>query len=243
VPGRTSLTRTAGTLAAALLLSAPGCRYTGPTEVAGYIVLAEGETGDLRGATVQFFDTTGFRGPVLYSTRADTQGFSYRARFSVPDIPEGDFCVLVWQDNDASGTVSDGDLVGVHGGAYAGRDSAERVHVYDDWTLVMVPDIQVYRFLRVEAAVEGGRDSTGTRADFRYRLNHDIMLLSLALYVPGVGTLPDASAAGWKRADSVYETSGWNLGGQAMPTGWYVLRFRGLFDGDTFTVDEAVRVR
>lgn len=243
MPGRTSSVWRAAALAAALLLSASGCKYTGPTEVAGYLVLAEGETGDLRGTTVQFFDTTGFGGPVRYSARADTSRFNYRVWFSIPDIPEGDFYVLAWQDSDTSGTVSDGDLVGVHGGEYARRDSSERFHVYDDWTFVSMPDIQMHRFLRVEPTVEGGRDSSGTRVDLRYRMNHDLMLSSLALYVPGVGTLPGASAAGWKRADSVYESTGWNLGGQAMPTGWYVLRFRGQFEGDTFALDEAVRIR
>jgi hypothetical protein len=228
---------------AAALLSGANCKYTGPTEVAGYVMLAEGETGDLRGTLVQFFDTTGFEGAALYSARADTSRFGYRVRFSVPDMPEGDFLVLAWRDSDTSGAVSDGDFVGVHGGRYEQRAAAERFHVYDDWTLVGMPDIQMYRHLRVEPEVAGVRDSGGTRVDFTYRLNHDVLLASLAVAVPGVGVLPDARAPGWKSADSTYDSRGWNLGGVSMPTGWYVLRFRGVFRGSEFAVDEAVRIR
>ncbi len=235
---RTSL----AVLAAACLL-AIGCKYTGPTEVDGYVVLAEGETGDVRGTEVRFFDTTGFDGPARYSAWAETSRFAYRARFSVPDIPEGYFYVLAHKDNDRDGRVSDGDLVGVHGGMYERRDSAEPFYVWDDWTLVRVPDILMHRFLRVEPAVEGARDSSGTRVDFSYRLNHDLLLASLAVLVPGVGTFPDASAPGWKTADTTYFSNGWNLGGRPMPLGWYVLRFRGTFSGDTFAVDRAVRIR
>jgi hypothetical protein len=230
-------------LAAALMLPCAACKYTGPTEVAGYVVLAEGEVGDVRGTRVQFFDTTGFDGPVRFEAAADTSRFNYRAWFGVPDIPEGDFYVFAWRDSDADARVSDGDLVGIVGGEYARRDSAQPFHVYDDWTLVTVPDIQLCRYWQVEAAVTGGRDTTGASADFTYQFNHDLLLTSLAVQIPGAGTFPDAGAPGPKSADSVYASQGWNMGGSPMPTGWYVLRFRGEFHGDTFSVDQAVRVR
>lgn len=230
-------------IVAAILLLGSACKYTGPTEVAGYVVLAEGEIGDVRGTRVQFFDTTGFDGPVRYEAGADTSRFGYRAFFSVPDIPEGDFYVLAWRDSDADARVSDGDLVGVHGGSYAQRDSAQRFHVFDDWTLVSMPDIQMHRYRQVLATVAGERDSTGTRVDLTYRLNHDLSLTSLAVLIPGAGIFPDASAPGWKWRDSTYVSRGWNIGGRAMPTGWYVLRFRGEVCGDTFAVDQPVRIR
>jgi hypothetical protein len=233
----------AGRIVAATLLLCSACKYTGPTEVAGYVVLAEGETGDVRGTRVQFFDTTGFDGPVRYEAVADTSRFNYRAFFSVPDIPEGDFYVFAWRDTDDDARVSDGDLVGIVGGQYARRDSVQRFHVFDDWTLVSVPDIQLYRYRQVLATVAGERDSTGTRVDLTYQLNHDLLLTTLAVLIPGAGTFPDASAPGWKWRDSTYASRGWNLGGGSMPTGWYVLRFRGEVDGDTFAVDQPVRVR
>lgn len=227
----------------AVLVVVTACRYTGPTRVEGNLVLAAGEVGDLRGAEVWLYDTTGFDTPVLWRSRADSAGFNYRVRFRFPDVAGGDYLLFAWQDCDGSGTVSDGDIAGVLGADYDKRDSALSFHVWDDWTLVEVPDVVMRRIRRVEPTVLAESDSARTTVGFSYRFNHDVLLGSLEIVIPGVGSFPDARAPGLKLADSSYASTGWNLGGAVMPTGWYVLRFRGLFSGDTFAADRAVRLR
>ena len=215
-----------------------GCRL--PTTVYGQLALKPGEEGDVRFARVELHDSVAWDSAPVYTVTPEAGGQFYRAAFEFPVVAPGPYYVLAWQDRDADGRVSDGDLVGVHGDSNQLRRPGTPVIVYKNWT-VDAGNIQMATLEVVEVNATGVRSQSGDTTSFSYRFNHDVILNSLALTFPGQPTLPDPSAAGPKVADSTYVSGGWSMGGQ-MPVGLHQLEFRGTFRDTTFVLRVAVRV-
>ena len=215
-----------------------GCRL--PTTVYGQLALKPGETGDVRLARVELHDSVAWDSAPIYTVTPEAGGQFYRAAFEFPVVAPGPYYVLAWQDRDADGRVSDGDLVGVYGDSSQLRRPGKPVIVYKNWT-VNAGDIQMetYEVLAVNAT--GVRSQSGDTTSFSYSFNHDVTLNSLALTFPGQPTVPDPSAAGTKVADSTYVSGGWSMGGQ-MPVGLHQLEFRGTLRDTTFVLRVAARV-
>jgi hypothetical protein len=53
----------------------------------------------------------------------------------------------------------------------------------------------------------------------------------------------DGNAPGFKLADTVYRSAGWQRGGAEMPAGRHALRFRGFFRSTWFDTVVTVRVQ
>ena len=236
---RCSLARSVGYVAgvAAICLLA-GCRF--PTTVYGRLTLKSGEQGDVRLARVELHDSVAWDSAPLYGIAPDSGGQFYRAPFEFPAVAPGPYYLLAWQDKDADGKVSDGDLTGVHRDSLVSGFPGKLLKVYEGWT-VDAGDIEMatYEVLEVDAA--GTRSQSGDTTTFTYVFNHDVFLNSLAVTFPGQPALPDPDVPGAKVADSTYLSEGWHMGGQ-MPTGLHQLEFRGVFRDSGFAIRVAVSV-
>ena len=215
-----------------------GCRL--PTTVYGRLALKPGEEGDVRLARVELHDSVAWDSAPLYTVTPAASGRFFRAAFEFPVVAPGPYYVLAWQDRDADGKVSDGDLVGFHGDSSLLHRPGRPVIVYKNWT-IDAGDIQMATYDLLEVSATGARSQSGDTTSFSYSFNHDVMLNSLALTFPGQPTLPDPSAAGTKVADSTYSSGGWSMGGQ-MPVGLHQLEFRGAFRDTVFALRVAVRI-
>jgi hypothetical protein len=215
-----------------------GCRLS--TTVYGRLALKPGESGDVRLARVELHDSVAWDSAPVYTALPEAGGQFFRADFEFPVVAPGAYYVLAWQDRDADGKVSDGDLVGVCGDSDRLRRPGEPVVVYKNWN-VDAGNIQMATYELLEVNVAGARSQSGDTTSFSYSFNHDVMLNSLALTFPGQPTLPDPPAAGPKVADSTYVSGPWSPGGQ-MPTGLHQLEFRGIFNDTSFVLRAAVRV-
>jgi hypothetical protein len=215
-----------------------GCQI--PTTVYGRLALKPGEEGDVRLARVELHDSVAWDSAPVYTVMPEAGGQFYRAAFEFPVVAPGPYYVLAWQDRDADGRISDGDLVGVYGDSNQLRRPGRPVIVYKNWT-VDAGNIQMETYEVLEVNATGVRSQSGDTTSLSYSFNHDVMLNSLALTFPGQPTLPDPSAAGFKVADSTYVSGGWSMGGQ-MPVGLHQLEFRGTFRDTTFVLRVAARV-
>ena len=215
-----------------------GCRL--PTTVYGQLALKPGEEGDVRIARVELHDSVAWDSAPVYTVTPEAGGQFFRAAFEFPVVAPGPYYVLAWQDRDADGRVSDGDLVGIYGDSNRLRRPGKPVIVYKNWT-VDAGYIQMAKYEVLEVDATGVRSQSGDSTSFSYSFNHDVMLNSLVLTFPGQSTLPDPSAAGPKVADSTYSSGGWSMGGQ-MPAGLHQLEFRGVFRDTSFALRVAVSV-
>jgi hypothetical protein len=215
-----------------------GCRI--PTTVYGRLALKPGEEGDVRLARVELHDSVAWDSAPVYTVTPEAGGQFYRAAFEFPVVASGPYYVLAWQDRDADGKVSDGDLVGFHGDSSLLHRPGRPVIVYKNWT-VDAGDIQMATYNVLEVTAAGARSQSGDTTSFSYSFNHAVMLNSLTLTFPGQPALPDPSAPGPKVVDSSYSSGGWSMGGQ-MPTGLHQLEFRGIFRDTTFVLRVAAMV-
>lgn len=215
-----------------------GCRM--PTTVFGRLVLKPGEAGDVRLARVELHDSVAWDSAPVYTVTPEAGGQFFRAAFEFPVVAPGPYYVLAWQDRDADGKVSDGDLVGIHGDSNKLRRPGKPVIVYKNWT-VNAGNIQMATYEVLEVSATGVRSQSGDTTSFSYSFNHDVMLSSLAVTFPGQPALPDPAAAGPKVADSTYVSGGWSMGGQ-MPVGLHQLECRGTFRDTVFALRVAVRI-
>jgi hypothetical protein len=216
-----------------------GCRL--PTTVYGQLALKPGEQGDVRLARVELHDSAAWDSAPVYTVAPEAGERFYRAAFEFPVVAPGPYYVLAWQDLDADGRVSDGDLVGVHDDSNRLRRPGTPVIVYKYWT-VDAGNIQMETYEVLEVSATGARSQSGDTTVFSYRFNHDVELNFLTLTFPGQPTLPDPSAAGPKVADTTYRSEGWSMGGP-MPTGLHQLEFRGVFRDSGFALRIAVPVK
>jgi hypothetical protein len=210
------------------------------TAVFGRLALKPGEVGDVRLARVELHDSVAWDSAPLYTATPEAGGQFFQAAFEFPVVEPRAYYVLAWQDRDADGRVSDGDLVGFYGDSNRLRRPGKPVIVYKNWA-VNAGNIEMSTYEMLEVNATGARSPSGDTTSFSYSFNHDAVLNSLTLTFPGQPTLPDPSAAGPKVADSTYLSGGWSMGGQ-MPVGLHQLEFRGTFRDTTFVLRVAVRV-
>jgi hypothetical protein len=236
---RRGLVRSAGYIVglAGLCLLA-GCRI--PTTVYGRLVLKPGEQGDVRLARVELRDSVAWDSAPVYTVVPESGGQFFQTPFEFPVVAPGPYYLLAWQDRDADGEVSDGDVTGVYGGRHKPGWPGKPVIVYKGWT-VDAGDIEMaaYEVLVVNAV--GARIESGEATTFTYSFNHDVYLNSLAVAFPGQPALPDPGAPGAKIADSTYRSESWHWGGP-MPSGLHQLEFRGVFRDSGFALRVAVSV-
>jgi hypothetical protein len=223
-------------IAAICLLA--GCRF--PTTVYGQLVLRPGDDGDVRLARVELHDSAAWDSASVYDVVPEPGGQFYRASFEFPAIVPGPYYLLAWQDRDADGKASDGDLVGFYRDTLDTAPPGKPVIVYESWTVDVV-DIEMATWTVLEVLASGQRSQSGDTTTFTYTFNHDVFLNSLTVTFPGQPPLPDPDAPGPKAADSTYYSGGWGMGG-AMPTGPHQLEFRGVFRDSAFSIRTAVLV-
>ena len=215
-----------------------GCRF--PTTVYGRLTLKPGEQGDVRLARVELRDSAAWDSSPVYTVVPDSSGQFFGAPFEFPVVAPGLYYLLAWQDRNADGKVSDGDLTGVYGGRHKPGWPGKPITVYKGWT-VNAGDIEMATYEVLEVNATGARTQSGEATTFTYSFNHDVYLNSLAIAFPGQPALPDPGAPGAKVADSTYVSEGWRMGGQ-MPTGLHQLEFRGVFRDSSFAFRVAVLV-
>jgi hypothetical protein len=215
-----------------------GCRF--PTTVYGRLALKPGEDGDVRLARVELHDSVAWDSAPVYAIVPDSGGQFFRASFEFPVVAPGPYYLLAWQDKDADGKVSDGDMTGVYGGPHEPGSPGKPVMVREGWT-VDAGEIEMARYAVLEVTAAGARSQSGETTGFTYAFNYDVTLNSLTIAFPGQPAMPDPNAPGPKVADSTYRSEGWRMGGP-MPTGLHQLEFRGLFNGAGFDIRTAVPV-
>jgi len=215
-----------------------GCRF--PTTVYGRLTLKPGQDGDVRLARVELHDSAAWDSAPVYAVVPESGGQFCAASFEFPAVASGSYYLLAWQDKDADGKVSDGDMTGVYGAPHEPGSPGEPVSVPAGWT-VDAGDIEMARYDVLEITAAGARSQSGETTGFTYSLNHDVTLNSLTITFPGQPAIPDPNASGLKIADSTYRSEGWRMGG-TMPTGLHQLEFRGLFESDSFGIRVAVPV-
>jgi hypothetical protein len=223
-------------VAMALLLA--GCRF--PTTVHGRLVLKPGEKGDVRLARVELHDSTAWDSAPLYVTTPKPGAQFFQTTFEFPVVAPGPYYLLAWQDRDADGRVSDGDLAGVYSDSLSPGIPGKPLMVYKNWR-VYAGEVELATYEQLEVNAAGVRSQSGDTTSFTYSFNHDVRLNSLAVTFPGQPALPDPGAPGAKLADSTYRSAGWSMGGP-MPSGLHQLEFRGVFRDSGFALRVAVSV-
>jgi hypothetical protein len=223
-------------MAVAILLA--GCRF--PTTVYGRLALKPGEEGDVRLARVELHDSAAWDSAPVYTIAPDSDGQFFRTPFEFPVVAPGPYYLLAWQDRDADGKVSDGDLTGVYRDSLKPGFPGRPLKVYEGWT-VDAGDIEMARYEVLEVNSTGVRSPSGDSTSFKYTFNHDVYLNSLTVTFPGQPALPDPDAPGAKAADSTYGSEGWSMG-EPMPTGLHQLEFRGVFRDSSFVLRAAVLI-
>ena len=215
-----------------------GCRF--PTTVHGRLVLKPGEDGDVRLARVELHDSVAWDSAPVYVIAPESGGQFFRVSFEFPAVAPGPYYLLAWQDKDADGKVSDGDLTGVYGGPHQPGSPGKPVMVYRGWT-VDAGDIEMARYEVLAVTAAGERSQSRDTTTFTYRFSHDVFLNSMTITFPGQPAIPDPVAPGPKLADSTYRSEGWHMGG-SMPSGLHQLEFRGVFRDSSFALRVAVSV-
>ncbi len=236
--GGKRLRATAFAVALAGLCLLMGCQF--PTTVYGRLALKPGQDGDVRLARVELHDSVAWDSAAVYTIVPESGGQFFRASFEFPVVAPGRYYLLAWQDKDADGKVSDGDIAGVYGGPYEPGLPGNPVMVYKGWT-VDAGEIEMSRYSVLEVTAAGARSQSGDTTGFTYAFNYDVTLNSLTITFPGQPAMPDPSAPGPKVADSTYRSEGWQMGGP-MPTGLHQLEFRGVSRGVGFDIRVAVSV-
>jgi len=214
------------------------CRF--PTTVYGRLELKPGEEGDMRLARVALHDSAAWDSAPVYVVAPESGAQFFRAAFEFAAVAPGAYYLLAWQDRDADGRLSDGDVTGAYGGPHQPGAPSQLVVVYQGWT-VDAGEIEMARYNLLEVLADGARSLAQETTSFTYRFNHDVTLNSLVISFPGQPSMPDPDAPGRKRADSIYKSGGWRMGG-VMPAGLHQLEFRGWFGNQRFDLRRAVWV-
>jgi hypothetical protein len=214
---------------------------TTATKLVGTLVLQPGQTGDVQNTRVELYEKADLTGsPVMFV--ASKTGTLSESDFEFTDVIEGYYYVLAWKDLSNDGKVSDGDIVGVHGGDYKPGEGGTQVTVTKDKT-TNVGNIEMLIYKELKISASGLRSQGGTVTDVSYSFNYDVSLTRFSVVFPdepGV-EYPDSRQIGAKTAGTAYTSDGWSMNGAPMPTGSHILRFEGTWEGTT-TFDVSVTV-
>jgi uncharacterized protein (DUF2141 family) len=211
---------------------------TKATKLTGTLVLQPGQTGDVQNSRVELYEKADLTGSPVAFVASKNNTIS-NSPFEFTDVIEGYYYVLAWKDLDGDGTVSDKDIVGVHGGTYVPGQGGTQVTVTKGKT-TDVGDIEmlIYKVLKISAS--GERVNGGTETNFTYSFNYDVTVTSLTITFPGYAPVTDPNP-GAKTAGTSYHSDGWNTGG-VMPTGAHTLEFVGTWEGNAFDIIVTVTV-
>ena len=221
------------------LLPVVGCERS--TTVVGRLVLEEGVVGDVSGSSVELYELSDLSVPPVATVVSDT-GFDHRlSRFEIEQVPAGTYYVLAWSDVDGNGTISDRDIVGVHGGDYRPGHGGSPIEVYEG-ARIDARDINMEVYAQVVDSIAGFRTAGRDTTFFIYSFNYDVTITSLAIEFPEFGTLIDPEASGGKTAGVVYRSDGWSRGGSEMPVGSHHVYVSGTRDGERFDLEFPLEV-
>ncbi len=207
-----------------------------PGRIAGTLVLAPEDTGDVRRLPVLVFEDQSPDSVRLALVLTDSSSDRRRAEFTIDSLGPGDYYLLAWGDLNSTDSIEDGDLVGVHGAEFSRTGLGVPVTVARG-ELALAGELTVRVLKEPVGSATGQRDSSRTATGFQFGFNHRLLLSSLTVTFPGHGPYPDPMAPGWKDADSLYRSDGWQFGGAEMPAGEHRLRFAGTMDGRQFDVE------
>ena len=207
---------------------------TTATKLIGTLLLQPGQTGDVQNTRVELYEKADLTGsPVMFV--ASKTGTASQSDFEFTDVIEGYYYVLAWKDLSGDGVVSDGDIVGVHGGTYKPGEGGTQVTVTKDKT-TDVGNIEMLIYKELKISASGERVNGGIATNLTYSFNYDVTITSLTITFPGLTPAVDPDAPGAKSAGTNYHSDGWNTGGGQMPTGDHTLEFIGTWEGNAFDV-------
>lgn len=217
-----------------------GCHR--PGRLSGVLVLAPGVGVDISGSQVELLaqEDTGFL--VLAVTTSGPVDRFGQSHYEMDNLSEGARFLRAWKDMDGDGRIGDRDLVGVLRGQFRRGYNGESFWLYDD-VLNRADPVELTVFFELEVAVSARRVRGDSVTEFSYSFNHDVLLNSLQITFPMLGSYLDAQGAGHRRACSTYWSSGWRLTNGVMPAGEHLLRLRGAALDTLFDTTLAVVVR
>ncbi|MFO7676045.1 MAG: hypothetical protein R6X12_07010 [bacterium] len=228
------------TLAAAGLLATAGC--PGETAVRGTLTLEPGYIGDIRGSNVQLHTTADLSDEPVAAAVSRSGADQRRSEFELVGMPAGSYYLLAWRDVDGDGRLGDRDIAGVGGGTYRPGYGGGPIQVYEGaGTVGIGVNMRTWRdpVDTAHARRSGGLDTT----EFSFVFNYDLVLTSLTIHFPGLGTLADPDAPGPKSRGVTYLSGGWTRGGREMPAGRHIVYLAGRLESDTFRLSVPVEVR
>ncbi len=213
---------------------------TQATKLIGTLLLQPGQTGDVQNTRVELYEKADLTGsPVMFV--ASKTGTASQSDFEFTDVIEGYYYVLAWKDLSGDGVVSDGDIVGVHGGTYKPGEGGTQVTVTKDKT-TDVGNIEMLIYKELKISASGERVNGGIATNLTYSFNYDVTITSLTITFPGLTPAVDPDAPGAKSAGTNYHSDGWNTGGGQMPTGAHTLEFIGTWEGNAYDVVVTVNI-
>lgn len=225
-------------VAAVILAVFSGCEILGgATGVKGKLILEPGQTGDVRNARVELYETSDLTGDPVKIGQSESGGTDLsEAEFKLEDVLPGYYYLLAWKDMDGDGDITGGDLVGVYGGTYKPGEGGQKLTV-EDGKLTDVGEISMRIFVEPLAVV-----ATGTIADqgysvyYTYTFNEDVTLSTFTVTVPGYEAYVDTYETGARNGGQSYTTQKYYIGGGTVliPHGTHTLRFQGTASGDAF---------
>ncbi|HDQ99853.1 MAG TPA: hypothetical protein ENN51_06180 [candidate division WOR-3 bacterium] len=229
------------TAVVAAVLSFTSCEKA--TKLIGTLILQTGQTGDVQNTKVQLFLSSDLTGSPVKEVGSKSGGNASRSEFEFTDVLPGYYYLLAWKDLNGDGKISDGDIVGIHGGTYRPGHGGTQVTVSEGKT-VDVGEVVMLIYKELLVTASGARAQGGAVTNFSYSFNHDVSLSRFSVVFPdepGV-EYEDTRQPGAKTGGTTYNSEGWNIGGAPMPTGAHILRFQGTWDGNAFDISVEVSV-
>lgn len=233
------MTPTRISLAVALLLVAAGCRRE--TAVSGRLDLEPGYIGDVRGSRVELHLAADLSDEPVVTALSEAGPDQRSSEFRLTGMPAGMYYLLAWRDADGNGRISDRDIVGVGGGTYRPGYGGGPIQVFTGANTGGL-GVKLRTWRAPVDTIWARRSRAGDTTEFSYRLNYDLVITSLSIYFPGLGTLSDPDAVGPKTRGVVHVSGGWTRGGQAMPAGRHLVSITGRLDGEDFSISSPVEV-
>ncbi len=234
-------------LGSAVFLAAifAGCSIFGSTGVKGSLILEPGQTGDVRNARIELYETSDLTGDPVKIGQSESSGSDLsNADFKLEDVLTGYYYLLAWKDMDGDGEVSGGDLVGVYGGTYKPGEGGQKLTV-EDGKMTDVGEISMAIFVEpLAVAASGATSYGGYHVAYTYSFNYDVTLSSFTITVPGYNSFTDNAEKGARTADQNYTTQDYVIDGGTVliPTGSHVLNFKGTCDGEAFDLTYTVTI-
>ncbi|NLI99502.1 hypothetical protein GX441_12725 [bacterium] len=225
-------------VAALMIIAFAGCEiFGGGTGVKGKLILEPGQSGDVRNARIELYETSDLTGDPVKIGQSESGGTDVsEAEFKLTDVLPGYYYLLAWKDIDGDGDISGGDLVGVYGGTYKPGKGGQKLTIEDN-KLTDVGQISMRIFVEPLAVVASGAiGDQGYSVTYTYTFNENVTLSTFTVTVPGYDPYPDTEETGARNSGQSYTTQKYVIGGGEVliPHGTHTLRFQGTASGDAF---------